>query len=594
MTIYKTMGDSVDQDGVNYDLFPLNNLPVERFQSPAIPTGNHNFDNTLYPFGSSLDTLTVAPASLHQHDDSCVDKCPGTHSNTMQGLQRNMATPSFNTRPRFNPFFPYQVSANSFQGQSQPFNNSQYHDTLPDMGFRYELSNSAGAGHQFSNSQLLMENNFNANDLILSQYSTADDSASVNGSHISCQSDCCSENVCQEETCSGDGTPCDDFHCLDNTGATNDIWDMDQDADQAWSTTIENSHDQCGHTHTEHDVALVLRNLRAPGGTNVPQQHLALPQYDYGTIGTSGQPVASIPIKHRPHSSVSDRTDVDSIPPPPELEESAEAAGDADPFACQWKISSQGPGAQEQICGHVYDDSTSLHEHVCNDHVALLTSKTKFVCAWDGCPRHSTQSFPSRNKLARHIATHSGYKPYACDRCNDTFSAQQALDQHVRIHTGEKPYDCPTCGKSFKQKSALTMHKRVHTGEKPLQCEECGKTFSESSNLSKHRKTHNPNPRYECDEPGCTSKFIRIDQLRRHKTRHERSKKKRAHRASSSVPTASSTPAESSTPAASSTLTTTTGPTPPTSPPEAALQQPQQQLPLFMNNNLLQEQAAPV
>lgn len=580
------MGDSVHPNDLNYDLFSLDNSPaMERYHSSAIPTGNNAFNDSLFPENTALDT--IEPSSLHIHDDACANKCPGTYNPNMEGFQQNMATPSFNARPRFNPFF-YQMADNGFHGQSQVFNDL-FLDDVPNTGFRYGLNQTAGAPHHLSNTQLLLENNFNAADLGMSQYPAPEDCASVNCSNISCQSECCSEQVCQKETCSGDGTPCNNAHCLETPESINNMWNMDAGMNQQWSSPMGmSSHDQCGHTHTEHDVAQALRNLAAPDATNVPQQQVGPLQHNYPS-----HPVASIselPFHHRPQSSFSTTTDVDSVPPPLELEEPAEAARDVAPFTCQWKLTSPVANAQVQICGTVFNDSTSLHEHVCNDHAAQLTSKTKYVCAWDGCTRDGNQGFPSRNKLSRHIATHSQYKPYTCETCGDSFSAQQALDQHVRTHTGETPYLCDTCGKSFKQKSALTMHKRVHTGEKPLVCEVCGKAFGESSNLSKHRKTHNPNPKYECDVDGCSAKFIRIDQLRRHKTRHERPRKKRAQRAASSIPTTSSSPAAGLTPAASSSITM--GLTPPSSSPET-VQQELPQLPLFNNTNLLQGQAPP-
>ncbi|KAI1779975.1 hypothetical protein F4818DRAFT_401254 [Hypoxylon cercidicola] len=546
---YRTMDDSIHLHDVNYGGPSPTSSQVERFNSSALPSdnhsfGSHTFGDTLFSFNTpSFDTVSPSSLDLYHksHDDSCVDKCVG--SLTTQGAQRGMLPPSYNTRPRFTPYLPYQLpESNGFQVQPQAFNNL-YQDPFPNLGLRYGPNHGSRSIQNVSNNQLLMGNNFNTADLGVSQYPASEDCASIICSNISCPSDCCSTQVCQGEACSGDGTPCDDLECLtdDASEPLDHIWAMNTAIDQGWSPDVNSPlHDQpCNHTHTEHDVAITLRDLRAPGSTNVPQQQqLALPAYNCNLIEAPTHPVdptSQLALHARPYSSLSSTTDLDSVPPP--LDEGAKAPEMVNQFVCQWKFTSE-PGVQEQICGHICSDAASLHEHICNDHVSLLTSKTKFLCAWDGCCRESGRSFPSGNKLSRHIATHSKYKPFVCEFCGGNFSAHQALEQHVRTHTGEKPYKCDKegCPWSFKQKSALLMHKRTHTGEKPLQCETCGKRFSESSNLSKHRKTHNPDPKYACDEPGCTSKFIRIDQLRRHKTRHETQKKKRALRALSPTP----------------------------------------------------------
>ncbi|PWN26730.1 hypothetical protein BDZ90DRAFT_207838, partial [Jaminaea rosea] len=174
-------------------------------------------------------------------------------------------------------------------------------------------------------------------------------------------------------------------------------------------------------------------------------------------------------------------------------------------------------------CSLSFGSHEALTNHIASVHIG--GGKSSYTCGWVGCDRAAEgKEFAQRQKILRHVQTHTGHRPFKCETCGKRFSEANTLSQHVRTHTREKPYACdyPGCTARFAVAGSLTIHKRSrHTNERPFVCEwpGCGKRFAESSNLTKHRRTHNGEKPFVCQE--CKRAFSRPDQLQRHRKVHE-------------------------------------------------------------------------
>jgi len=57
---------------------------------------------------------------------------------------------------------------------------------------------------------------------------------------------------------------------------------------------------------------------------------------------------------------------------------------------------------------------------------------------------------------------HRSKSSVPCEICTKVFPSASKLASHMRTHTGEKPFKCPVCGKDFSQKGTLKTHMIVH------------------------------------------------------------------------------------------------------------------------------------
>ncbi|KII95731.1 hypothetical protein PLICRDRAFT_693882 [Plicaturopsis crispa FD-325 SS-3] len=150
----------------------------------------------------------------------------------------------------------------------------------------------------------------------------------------------------------------------------------------------------------------------------------------------------------------------------------------------------------------------------------------RYKCTHQGCDKAYTK--PSR--LEEHERSHTGQRPYVCNKCNKSYLRETHLQAHARSHLPEsaRPFQCSEvgCAKRFWTSQHLRVHENWHKGEKPFQCPEpgCEEAFSKHHQLRSHACTVHAPPGtkpFQCEHEGCTKSFATSQKLRTHTKVHD-------------------------------------------------------------------------
>ena len=123
-----------------------------------------------------------------------------------------------------------------------------------------------------------------------------------------------------------------------------------------------------------------------------------------------------------------------------------------------------------------------------NKYINTKETNGKFVCPHEGCGK----KYQTEDSLTRHLNRHSTVKEHVCDFCGKAFLRKSECVIHMRIHTGEKPFECSICNKKFARATDLRIHTIYHSDEKPFACPfpGCSLRFKRKSDAKKHLRVH--------------------------------------------------------------------------------------------------------
>ncbi|XP_026484598.1 uncharacterized protein LOC113392395 isoform X4 [Vanessa tameamea] len=197
-------------------------------------------------------------------------------------------------------------------------------------------------------------------------------------------------------------------------------------------------------------------------------------------------------------------------------------------------------GATVQVTSQDNSDSDDDEGNVYNIKIGDTPDETNTACvkvvtSKDGKEINEDSNirgkgFVSVTKLARHVRSHAGERPYPCKFCNKCFTKSHHYTRHLRLkhreinRSGRGPfgetelYRCEQCEDTFSTQDDLIYHSAIHATQN-LTCPLCQEKFEDVDAVTSHIKSHVNGEEFSCDfcELVFTSKEkLEIHTLKRH------------------------------------------------------------------------------
>ncbi|MCJ8733903.1 hypothetical protein PDJAM_G00229060 [Pangasius djambal] len=166
-----------------------------------------------------------------------------------------------------------------------------------------------------------------------------------------------------------------------------------------------------------------------------------------------------------------------------------------------------------------YCEYETAEQGLLNRHLLAVHSKNfAHVCA------ECAKGFRHPSELKKHMRTHTGEKPYGCQRCDFRCADPSNLKTHVKSkHGAELPFKCAHCPQAFADDKDLQRHMEVFQGHKTHQCPHCEHKSTNSSDLKRHViSVHTKDFPHKCDV--CEKGFHRPSELKKHAETHRGNK----------------------------------------------------------------------
>lgn len=138
----------------------------------------------------------------------------------------------------------------------------------------------------------------------------------------------------------------------------------------------------------------------------------------------------------------------------------------------------------------------------------------------------TTSAYKKKKFTAMRVASDAPERQYKCNKCSEYFQYWWDVMNHYSTHSGNQ-LKCPVCFKNVGNKPTLKLHMLTHTGERPFECDKCGSKFRQKSHLNVHLKS-----RSNCEEASkytfqeqyippyvcnlCSNSFHSLNNTRRH------------------------------------------------------------------------------